>query len=403
MRCWKAGVALFWVVAAGMAHAGEAGRASPEELQRMHFRRAKIAYRTGHFKKALAEFELALKAKHHPVILFNIAQCHRQLGHYDKALFFYKLYLSEWPKAKNRALVERLIQKMRRLVQNYGRISVVTKPPGALVFLDDPKDKPIGRAPVSVKAYAGLHVVYATLEGYEPEQRVVAVQKGRVVAVTLELRPLRARQTVGYGQIFVQSEPPGAQVRIDNPNAEPVGRTPLTVRVPVGTHLLYFSLEGYEMARRVVTVASDLPTQVAVRLSRAEGRTFVISDLGHGKYAVRVVAKRQRARTTLGKWSLGLGVTAVLLSIPPIVTGALALTFYLKWKETSSVDDARRAHDLAVATDALFGAAAAVAAGALVTHIVDRVRRKRRKERFKAWLAPSCGSAGCGLVVGGSF
>ncbi len=55
-----------------------------------------LNYRLAKFKEALANYEAAYKAHVHPAILFNIAQCHRQLKNHEKALFFYRLCLSDW-------------------------------------------------------------------------------------------------------------------------------------------------------------------------------------------------------------------------------------------------------------------------------------------------------------------
>jgi len=130
-------------------NSARATKPSAVQIQRKHFQRGQTAYRLTQFAKALAEYEAALKAKHHPVILFNIAQCHRQLKQYNKALFFYKLYLSERPKASNRRMVERLIAKLKRAIGNVGRLSVVTTPPGATLYLDQSGGKPAGVAPRS--------------------------------------------------------------------------------------------------------------------------------------------------------------------------------------------------------------------------------------------------------------
>lgn len=52
-------------------------------------------YRLGRFREALVKFKAALALTARPSLLFNIAQCHRQLGERGQALFYYKLYLSE--------------------------------------------------------------------------------------------------------------------------------------------------------------------------------------------------------------------------------------------------------------------------------------------------------------------
>jgi tetratricopeptide (TPR) repeat protein len=54
------------------------------------------SYRLGQFDKALESFEAALKLDHRPPIILNIAQCHRQLGQAEKAIFSYRLYRTEW-------------------------------------------------------------------------------------------------------------------------------------------------------------------------------------------------------------------------------------------------------------------------------------------------------------------
>ncbi len=74
--------------------------AADKAKARALFKQAETAYRLGKFKDALAGYEAALKAAHSPTIIFNIAQCHRQLGDARKALFSYKLFLSDWNRKK---------------------------------------------------------------------------------------------------------------------------------------------------------------------------------------------------------------------------------------------------------------------------------------------------------------
>jgi tetratricopeptide (TPR) repeat protein len=59
------------------------------------YQKGSTAYRLARFARALSLFEKALGLASRPSLLFNIAQCHRQLGHVQKALFSYRLYISE--------------------------------------------------------------------------------------------------------------------------------------------------------------------------------------------------------------------------------------------------------------------------------------------------------------------
>jgi tetratricopeptide (TPR) repeat protein len=85
-----------------------------ERAARAHFQRAEKAFSLGKFEEALAGYEAAYEAKALPGLLFNIAQCHRNLGHHERAIFFYKRYLALDPDGPNRKMVEELIEEQQR-------------------------------------------------------------------------------------------------------------------------------------------------------------------------------------------------------------------------------------------------------------------------------------------------
>jgi tetratricopeptide (TPR) repeat protein len=73
---------------------------------RPHVVAADTAYKLGKFDVALAEYSKAYELFPAPPILFNLGQCHMNLKHWDRAIFFYEGYLRARPDASNRALVE---------------------------------------------------------------------------------------------------------------------------------------------------------------------------------------------------------------------------------------------------------------------------------------------------------
>jgi tetratricopeptide (TPR) repeat protein len=79
-------------------------------LARQHFEKGQTHYKLGQFEEALSEYSQAYKLAPLAGFLFNIGQCHRRLEDHEQAIFFLKGYLREKPKAKNRALVEKLIK-----------------------------------------------------------------------------------------------------------------------------------------------------------------------------------------------------------------------------------------------------------------------------------------------------
>jgi tetratricopeptide (TPR) repeat protein len=102
------------VLAAGVAVA--AGPASAEDratkLAKKHFSRGEKLFALGRFDDALLEYEAAFEAKPLPGFLFNIGQCHRNLGDYDEAIFSFRKYLKLEPDAENKDAVLSLIEDL---------------------------------------------------------------------------------------------------------------------------------------------------------------------------------------------------------------------------------------------------------------------------------------------------
>lgn len=76
---------------------------------KQHFYRGEKLFALGRFGEALESYEAAFEAKAIPAFLFNIGQCHRNLGDYRSAVFSFRKYLKLQPEADNREAVEELI------------------------------------------------------------------------------------------------------------------------------------------------------------------------------------------------------------------------------------------------------------------------------------------------------
>jgi tetratricopeptide (TPR) repeat protein len=91
------------LLAAASAHAGD--RAKAREL----FEEGTRRYNLGEYNAALGRFRAAYDEVADPTLLYNTAQCYRQLGDRGKAATLYRSYLREVPDAVNAAEVRRLI------------------------------------------------------------------------------------------------------------------------------------------------------------------------------------------------------------------------------------------------------------------------------------------------------
>ena len=108
MRAGSIFVVLVLALALGVAAADPT--ADSMKAARAHVEVADREYKLGRFDAALVEYTAAYEVYPVPALLFNIAQCHRYLKHYEQALFFYRGFLRDAPaNAPNRATVEDLL------------------------------------------------------------------------------------------------------------------------------------------------------------------------------------------------------------------------------------------------------------------------------------------------------
>jgi tetratricopeptide (TPR) repeat protein len=127
---------------------------------------ARAAYEEGKKHYALNDFAAALEAfkraywhSEQPVFLFNIAQCHRQLGNLPEAAKFYRSYLRQAPTAANRGEVEKTVARIEAtLAQQQATVSApphtTVPPPSSSAKALDPTAKAPAAAPTATTTAA---------------------------------------------------------------------------------------------------------------------------------------------------------------------------------------------------------------------------------------------------------
>lgn len=101
------------LVALALCALPAAAHAEDEAAARTLFRGAKAAYDVGEFQHALTGFAAAYQAKPLPAILFNIAQCHRQLGHWTEAAYAYNRFLELQPDSPDASTARELLAEVQ--------------------------------------------------------------------------------------------------------------------------------------------------------------------------------------------------------------------------------------------------------------------------------------------------
>jgi hypothetical protein len=110
----------------GTAHADDAQQA------RDLFTQGNTFFDLGQFDKAIDAWQRGYQLKNDAGFLYNIAQAYRVMENAEKAIFFYKRYLANYPpKAHNRTEVEQKIEALQKQLQQQDQAKQIP-PPGPL-------------------------------------------------------------------------------------------------------------------------------------------------------------------------------------------------------------------------------------------------------------------------------
>jgi hypothetical protein len=91
-------------------------RGEDKKAAREAYRVGTQHYDLGEYREALISFKDAYRNFEDPVFLFNLAQCHRQLGDNQSAVRQYRMYLLKVPDAQNRDEVRTLIARLEKTI-----------------------------------------------------------------------------------------------------------------------------------------------------------------------------------------------------------------------------------------------------------------------------------------------
>jgi tetratricopeptide (TPR) repeat protein len=127
-----------WIVASGASDG--AGTPAPVRPGRALFERAEASFRGGRFEQARADYQAAYDVEPLPAFLFNIGQCYRNLGDYERAKTFFDRFTALDPRSANRPAAERLSVEMSRLGGERRAQAQAPAPPPSLAA--PPQDDP---------------------------------------------------------------------------------------------------------------------------------------------------------------------------------------------------------------------------------------------------------------------
>jgi tetratricopeptide (TPR) repeat protein len=186
--------------AGGRAGKDGIDRATKDQAKKL-FADGMIQYDLRKFDAAVALFEKAFQLMPDPAFLFNIAQAHRQAGHTEEAIGFYRTYLRKLPEAANAGEVREWIDKLGK-AQAAGKPQIPAAPP-AMPYLEpkskysfqtriDLDGKPYALTGVGTRSYIGF-LIYGVAMYVEDAPARMAFPKLVAQAGGSELAQLRSR------------------------------------------------------------------------------------------------------------------------------------------------------------------------------------------------------------------
>ncbi len=267
----------FWVLACwlfltpGHVAAGTTGSQSEEEadlilrVQALYDRGSRL-YAERAYAEAVIFFEQALELIQVPDIHYNIARSYERLAQYGRAIEHFEAYLALHMEQEGRAApdladVEQVLRDLRRrAAPPEVKLSVVTEPPGADVYLDS-RDTVRGQTPFEIELEHGVYTVILEAEEYEPVERQIELRRGEPQSLTFRLR----RRT-DLGRLLFDINVRGARIYVQG---QVKGLTPYPEEIPVPA------------GRRQVTIEKDRYTTLSRVVEVTAGETKVVRENLH--------------------------------------------------------------------------------------------------------------------------
>ncbi len=245
---------------AGTAGAQPAQRPPEQEAADRHFKAGVARFKERKFAEALAEFQRANEIAPHPLVLYNIAGCYRELGQHGEAVKAYKKFLDE---GIGRVPANRLAEAQTELAGIYAavaRVTVEVEPAaGAALFLDG---QPLGALPLDMPLFLspGTYKLAARAPGRADAEQEIRIAAGEAPTVKLSL-PALAEEPVKLppGPAVGARTPPEGELRVPvPPPAVPRGPRRFAVGFGFGTNALRVGETGAPAVGLAVALGSRL-------------------------------------------------------------------------------------------------------------------------------------------------
>jgi tetratricopeptide (TPR) repeat protein len=268
---------------------------------RQAFEAAKEFYKQGKFIEALGEFKKAYEKKPSPSLTYNIARCYEQLSQWQEAISSYEKFANETTDVRQRTEALDKIEFLR------SKLAPDAASPEARykVKIDNGKKEfQQGNFEAAIREFKAAYdikpspgVLYNIAKAYEKMARYEEAIDFYTQYLDLNpsasdrpdveetVRRLKKSIKDRFQELSVSSDPPLADVYLDDRNSGLQGQTNLRIKVAPGPHTLYLDLNGTEPVKRDFVMPDDKPLALEFQMKK-------LANIGNAVITVSVDGAR---------------------------------------------------------------------------------------------------------------
>lgn len=249
------------------------------------------AFKAGQYLQAIEAFQKAHDLVPRAALAYNLARSNERLSQWEEAVEWYEKYLKLASDPRDKAEVLDKIEILKKRIapddaspdaQYKARIMA-----GRKAYSAGDYEGAIAEFKAAFDIKASTGALYNIAKSYEKMGRYEdaidyfqqyidmepnASDRGDIEETIKRLkRSIRSR----FQELSVASDPPGADIYLDDRNTGLQGQTNFRFKVTPGPHTLYIDQNGYEPVKRTFVMPDDKPLALDFKLKKLENVGFL--------------------------------------------------------------------------------------------------------------------------------
>lgn len=275
----------------GSGQVGTTATSTATEAATLYAAAGRDYYRAGQYLEAAEQFQRAFALLPTSALAFNIARSYERLSQWQDAIDWYERYVTMATDARDKAEALEKIELLRQRLQPDATTPetryAARLAAGRQAYSRGDFEAAIEefKAAFDIKASPGalynIAKSYEKLGRYEESidyfTQYLELDPNATDRTDVEetIKRLRASIRSRFQELSVSSDPPGADIYLDDRNTGLQGQTNFQFKLTPGRHTLFIDLNGYTPIEREFVMPEDKPLALDFKLSKLENVGFL--------------------------------------------------------------------------------------------------------------------------------